>query len=298
MTCQKSSFPTENRLFSAQNSAKMRILTVDLEEYWHILDANQVDFSHFQSRIEQQLECLLAILQTNRTHPTFFILGEMAKKHPDLVKFIARNFDIGSHGMHHRLVNSLSVEEFRQDLVESLDVLGEITGKKITKYRAAGFSLTKKEYFDVLFDCGIEVDSSLSSINHAYGRRVLKENKPCLIESNGRFIKEIPPFVVRLCGFKGFLGGGYFRLSPYWLIKKWTKRAENDYLLAYIHPSDIDFERPKIKELGRMRRFKSHVGLKTAEKKLQKWLNEYDFIDISTAEQQIDWSKVQRIQLK
>ena len=147
MTCQKSSFPTENRLFSAQNSAKMRILTVDLEEYWHILDANQVDFSHFQSRIEQQLECLLAILQTNSTHPTFFILGEMANKHPDLVKFIARNFDIGSHGMHHRLVNSLSVEEFRQDLVESLDVLGEITGKKNHKIPCCWLLFDQKRVF-------------------------------------------------------------------------------------------------------------------------------------------------------
>ena len=92
-----------------------------------------------------------------------------------------------------------------------------------------------------------------------------------------------------------FSGGGYFRLTPYPIIKSLTKKS--DYLMSYLHPRDLDFKQPKIKELSFFRKFKSYVGLKGAESKLNKWLTDFDFIDIATADKQIDWNTVKKIQL-
>ena len=91
-----------------------------------------------------------------------------------------------------------------------------------------------------------------------------------------------------------FSGGGYFRLFPYPLVKKWTKESD-DYLLSYIHPRDLDAGQSMIKSLPLARKFKSHVGLKGAEQKLRRWLTDFKFVDIATADSLLDWSKVQHV---
>ena len=92
-----------------------------------------------------------------------------------------------------------------------------------------------------------------------------------------------------------FSGGGYFRLFPYSLIKKWSNQSE--YVMSYLHPRDFDAGQPMIKELSLFRKFKSYVGLKGAANKLEKWLTEFEFIDIKTAVSQIDWNDVPIVQL-
>jgi hypothetical protein len=85
-----------------------------------------------------------------------------------------------------------------------------------------------------------------------------------------------------------FSGGGYFRLFPYSLIKKWTKDA--DYIMTYFHPRDFDYNQPVIKDLSSLRRFKSYVGLKSCKPKLIKWLNDFEFIDLTIAANKVDWN--------
>ena len=93
-----------------------------------------------------------------------------------------------------------------------------------------------------------------------------------------------------------YSGGGYFRLLPYSLIKKQT--MENAaYNMAYIHPRDLDGGQPVLEGLPLTRRFKSYVGVKGAEAKLRRYLTDFDFTDIATANKQIDWSKVQVVKL-
>ena len=87
-----------------------------------------------------------------------------------------------------------------------------------------------------------------------------------------------------------FTGGGYFRLFPYSLIKKWSSGQE--YLMSYIHPRDLDAGQPFLSGLPLKRKFKSYVGLKGAEAKLRRWLTDFQFTDVATAEQQIDWAQV------
>ncbi len=93
-----------------------------------------------------------------------------------------------------------------------------------------------------------------------------------------------------------YSGGGYFRLFPYWLIKKWA-REDNDYLLSYIHPRDLDAGQPMIRELPPARKFRSYVGLNGEESKLRRFLSDFRFSDIREADAAIDWSNVRTLRL-
>ena len=93
-----------------------------------------------------------------------------------------------------------------------------------------------------------------------------------------------------------FNGGGYIRLCPYPLIRRWTKES-SEYLMAYIHPRDLDTGQPMLEGLPAARKFKSYVGLKGAENKLRKYLTEFEFTDVATAEGMVDWEKVPVVKL-
>jgi polysaccharide deacetylase family protein (PEP-CTERM system associated) len=277
----------------------LSIFTFDIEEWYHLLDVDCLkERKVYESRIEENVDRLLQILKDTNTKATFFILGSIAKENKDLIRKIAERYDIGTHGFNHRTIDTLNEKEFKEDLSLSIKTIEDIIGKKITKYRAPGFSVCKESYFKVIADCGIEMDCSASSINHSYGKKILNESKSCIIECNGRRLKELPPTTISLLNKKiGFFGGGYFRLFPYWLIKKRSKELQNDYLLSYIHPRDLDFGQPMIKELPLNRKFKSYVGLRGAEKKLRQWLTDFSFTDIATAEKDINWDNVPIIKL-
>jgi len=68
--------------------------------------------------------------------------------------------------------------------------------------------------------------------------------------------------------------------------------------LSYIHPRDLDARQPMLEGLPKMRKFKSYVGLKGAEKKLRRWLTDFEFIDIATANENIDWKKVGKVRIE
>jgi hypothetical protein len=120
--------------------------------------------------------------------------------------------------------------------------------------------------------------------------------KPSIIRYNGYSMKELPINTQNIYGQKiVFTGGGYFRLFPYALIKHWAKKT--DYIMSYFHPRDLDPDQPVLDGLSLIRHFKSYVGLKGAENKLLKWLNDFDFIDISTADKLINWESKKIIQL-
>ena len=93
-----------------------------------------------------------------------------------------------------------------------------------------------------------------------------------------------------------YQGGGYFRLFPYTLIKRWAKR-DSDYLLSYIHPRDLDAGQPIVPGLSAARKFKSYVGLAGAEKKLRHFLKDFSFTDIATVESKVDWSEARIINI-
>lgn len=282
----------------------MNILTFDIEEWFHLLDFDATrtedKWGKYEIRIHENMERIFRILEETDTKATFFVLGWIAKRYPEVVKKIAEKYEIGSHTMTHQLVWQQKPEDFKRDVESSIKQLQDITGKPVKYFRAPGYSIRESEAyaFDTLAELGIEIDSSVFPGTHAHGGMPqFPKAAPSIIEHNGTRIKELPISLAKIGGKNIiFSGGGYFRLLPYSLIKKLTTK-NSAYNMAYIHPRDLDSGQPVIKGLPMTRRFKSYVGIKGAEAKLRKYLTDFKFTDITTANEQIDWKNVQVIKL-
>lgn len=276
----------------------MNILTFDVEEWFHLLDFDatrtEAEWGKFEVRIHENVERIFRILDETDTKATFFIIGWIAKTYPELVKKIAERYQIGCHTMNHQLVWQQTPEEFREDVSSGVKLLEDITGKKVECFRAPGFSIRASEgwAFEILAELGIKYDCSIFPAEHAHGGMPsYPKAVPGIIEYHGIRMKEFPVSFKKIAGKHIiFSGGGYFRLCPYPLVKQWT-RESSDYLLAYIHPRDLDGNQPMLEGLPLMRKFKSYVGLKGAEKKLRHWLTDFDFMDVETAVTKVDWDK-------
>lgn len=282
----------------------MNILTFDIEEWFHLLNNESTkterDWQKYEPRIVQNMQKIFKILEDSNTKASFFVLGWIAEKYPNVVREICdRGYEIGSHTDLHQLVYNQDRESFFQDVDRSVKTLEDISGKKIRMFRAPGFSITEESLwaFEVLHELGIEIDSSIFPAGRSHGGlKSYGTAQPSILEYNGFRLKEFPintkPFLKHSIIFSG---GGYFRLLPYNLIKNYTK--ESDYVMSYFHPRDFDYEQPMIRDLSVSRKFKSYVGLKNAEKKLTNWLRDFQFIDINKADNLINWNKVKVIKL-
>ena len=282
----------------------MKILTFDIEEWFHILDnpstKSEKQWSGYESRIHLNMEKIFALLDKSQAKASFFILGWVAEKYPEVVREISdRGYEIGSHTTLHQLVYEQKRGDFYQDVDRSIKTLEDISGKKVTMFRAPGFSITErtKWAFEVLYELGIRIDSSVFPAGRAHGGMpTYGASEPTILKYNGIQLKEFPINTHSILGKPLiYSGGGYFRATPYRLLKKWT--IANDYVMSYIHPRDLDPAQPMIKELTVLRKFKSYVGLRSANGKLEKWLEDFDFVDISMANKSIDWEAVKTVQL-
>ncbi len=280
------------------------ILTFDIEEWFHILDnestKTEKEWGNYECRIYKNMDRIFRILQDYDIKATFFCLGWIADKYPDLIKKIDDlGYEIGTHSHMHQLAYEMNKNEFEEDLKCSIHTLESIIGKKIKTYRAPGFSITKNNLwtFEILNKLGIENDCSIFPANRAHGGIPSFTRKtPCLIRYNGIQLKEFPINTSKILGKEViFSGGGYFRSMPYQLIKKMTR--ETDYVMTYFHPRDFDYKQPAIEGLGLIRRFKSYYGLRNCERKLKLWLKDFDFVDVRTYDQRIDWKSIQIVNL-
>jgi len=282
----------------------MNILTFDVEEWFHLLDFDatrtEAEWANYEVRIYENVDRILDILERSNTKATFFIIGWVAKTYPDVVKKIAAKYQIGSHTMNHQLVWQQTPDEFRNDVESSVKLLQDITGRSVECFRAPGFSIRESEAwaFDILADLGIKYDCSIFPAHHAHGGMVsYGAPVPSLIKHGTTVMKEFPVTTKNFMGKKIiFSGGGYFRLVPYWLIKKWSKENP-DYLLSYIHPRDLDGGQPMLESLPLKRKFKSYVGTKGAAEKLRHYLKDFMFTDVKTAAENISWEKVPVVEL-
>lgn len=276
----------------------MRILTFDIEEWFHILDNSQTknfkDWGSFESRIHSNMEIIFEIIDKCNVSPTFFVVGWIAEKYPEVVKTISnRGFEVASHSHLHQLAFQLDRKTFFSDVEKSIKTLEDCTGEKVTTFRAPGFSITEqnKWAFEILYDLGITKDSSIFPAGRAHGGLpTYRSALPSIIEYNGIKLKEFPINTHTILG-KPFIfsGGGYFRLLPYNIIRNWT--IKSNYVMTYFHPRDFDFSQPIVPGLSLSRRFKSYVGLKNCKPKLEHWLNDFDFVGLNAADQMINWDK-------
>jgi N-acetylglucosaminyldiphosphoundecaprenol N-acetyl-beta-D-mannosaminyltransferase len=194
----------------------------------------------------------------------------------------------------HQLIATMTPRTYKHVLQDALHSLEDATGMAVKSYRAPGFSLTNETLwaFEILAECGIENDCSIFPAHRSPGGfPTFHVNGPALIKTPSGQIKEFPVNYFTLFGRKYvFSGGGYFRLLPYPVIRNLTSKS--DYLMSYLHPRDFDPGQPRVPGLSRLRTFKSYVGIKGAEKKLNRWLDEFEFTDLRQAIKETDWTTV------
>ena len=277
----------------------MKILTFDIEDWFHILDNEETnsvdDWGQFPSRLEKNVNTILDLLDTNNQKATFFILGWIAEKFPNVIQEIAqRGHHIGCHSYAHQLVYSQSKKEFKEDLKKAKDLIESVTCKSIDAYRAPGFSINSKSLwaYEILFEHGFSIDSSIFPANRAHGGiSSFPYAEPVLGNIDGNFIKLFPLNSKKVLG-KSFIysGGGYFRLFPSFLLQRWFKN--DDYVMTYFHPRDFDSDQPVVPGLNYVRYFKSYVGLGGSMAKLENLLNTNQFVTIEEANNIVDWSTV------
>ena len=280
----------------------MNILTFDIED-WYNCDFITPDFNwdKYEVRIYESIDRILEELAKQNLKGTFFCLGWIAEKHPQVIIDIHKQgHHIGCHSYQHELSFRFDREGFKKDTERSKKLIEDLIGEKIDAFRAPGFSITEKNRWslEILSELGFEYDCSLFPATHDYGGFPnYGKAEPALLKlPNGTSIKEFPMNIHHIFGKSiVFSGGGFFRLFPYSLIKKWGKEAT--YLMTYFHPRDFDPNQPMVKSLPMIRKFKSYVGLKHSFRKFQHLLDDFEFINVKEAGSLIDWEKARIINL-
>jgi len=283
----------------------MKVLTLDIEDWFHILGNKSTalpeQWRQFPARIHENNDRLLEILDKHQTKATFFILGWIAEKYPEVVKKIHdAGHEIGTHSYGHQLLFNQSPEEMRQDMLYSIKLLEDLTGEKISLYRVPGFSITHKTSYawEILAECGITTDASVFPADRIHGGiNDFICAVPCRLRINGVEIKEFPVSTQKIFGKRFvYCGGGYFRFFNYSLIKKWMTDAR--YVMSYFHPRDFDPGQPMIEDLAWYRKFMSYTGLKNSRQKFEQMLTDFKFTDIRTATTMINWENTPVINLQ
>lgn len=277
----------------------MKVLTFDVEEWFHLLDhpdvADPSTWSAFEPRIDRNLNRILELLDRADAKATFFCLGWVAEKYPHLVKSIVNlGHEVGCHSYYHRLAYLQTYEEFLADTLAAKRMLENVTGQAVDAYRVPGFSLidSNQWVFSALIDAGFKYDCSVFNAPRAHGgMRSLEMVSPGIIRiPDGRTIRELPLNTAEIMGRRlVFSGGGYFRLAPELLLHHLFGDSEK-YVMTYFHPRDFDPDQPVLPNLSSARRFKAYVGLSKSEQKLESLLGRYKFLHVSGAADNISWS--------
>lgn len=267
------------------SSQILNAFTVDVEDYYHVSAfADRVDrrkWDRFESRVVANTQRVLRLLDRVQTAGTFFILGWVADRHPDLIREIQRaGHEIGCHSYSHRLIYEMTPEEFRSDLKRANEAIGSVTGTPMTAFRAPSFSITRRSLWalDILIEEGIRYDSSVFPVHHdRYGIPGAPRFVNVIERASGQ-LHEFPPTVCRFGPMNiPVSGGGYFRLFPYWLTDYGlarVNRRDAQPAMFYIHPWELDPEQPRIPSSLRSR-FRHYQNLRTTEPKLEKLLRRF-----------------------
>lgn len=274
----------------------MYILSFDIEDWFHIFHPayeNQPDlWNNLSPRVEKNTMWVLDFLEENNLSATFFCLGWVAEKHPEIIKLIhKKGHEIAAHSFLHNKVKDLGPKSFKEDTRKAIHTLENLTGEKITSYRAPGFSMDKNTVwaFEILNEFGIENDSSFKSGLHmGFRGRIPKE--PFLIRCNGFTIKEFP---TRTFNFLGghiiYSGSGYFRLYPYSFVKRLFDSSS--YEMAYYHPRDFDNGIHNYLNNHPLIKLRYRIGTNRSRIKLKKLVNEFDFLTMEKAVTKFNWEK-------
>ncbi len=257
----------------------MTILTFDIEDWFHTHENRKYYSGHIwkklPSRVEENTNRLLGILDEYNRKATFFVLGWVADMYPKLIKQIhSKGHEIAAHSYWHHNARLLTPEDFEKDLKRNLASLESIIGEKVIMYRAPGYSLklSSKLAFEILVNNGISIDSSIQLFNSAY-------KAPFELNINNSSILEFPLLKTRL-GFP-YSGGGYFRVLPESILLDSFKKS--DYNLLYLHPRDIDYENPSSNIFSAFRNWFNGYNTKNTLTKLSSLMDQHSTLTMGEA---------------
>jgi polysaccharide deacetylase family protein (PEP-CTERM system associated) len=270
----------------ARPAPLVNALTVDVEDYYHVSAfegfIDRADWDAYPSRIEASTHTILDVLARAGVQATFFVLGWVAERYPRLVEAIDEaGHEVACHSYWHRLVYRQTPAEFRDDLCRARDVLQDIVGKRITAYRAPSFSLTRRSLWawDVLLEEGFTADSSVYPTFHdRYGLPGAPLG-PHRIERPAGVLWELPMAVHRKWGYPLPVGGGgYFRLYPYPLTRRWLRaiNAQGRPFVAYVHPWEVDPDQPRLPAPWKTR-LRHYLGLRRTGRRLARLVRDFRF---------------------
>jgi len=274
-------------------------LSVDVEDWFQASVFDEVigyeNWDKYENRVEGNLLHTLELLDAKGIKATFFVLGWVAERFPDLVlKLKEEGHEVATHGYAHRLIYKQSKEEFRQDVTKAVEIIEKITGEGVKGYRAPSFSIVVDTFWawDILSELGIEYDSSVFPIYHdRYGvPSAPRFPYRVKLESGGRFF-EFPLSTYRMWGRNmPIAGGGYLRIHPYWFVKRGIRKINSEGMpaIVYFHPWEIDPNPPKVK-LKFLSKFRTYTNLDVMEMKIKKLLRDFEFAPVGEVLSSIDF---------
>lgn len=260
-------------------------LTIDVEDYFQVSAfADRVDIDDWSSiapRVEENTNRLLDLFDLHKAKATFFVLGWVAERFPNLVKrIVADGHELASHGMMHQRASDQTREVFQADVGDAKRLLEDIAGAEVKGYRAPSFSFTKSNLwvYDVLKEEGYHYSSSVYPIVHDhYGI----PDAPRERHKTAAGIDEIPLSTMTVMGKNvPISGGGYFRLYPYflsrWSINRFANKENYPYIF-YLHPWEIDPEQPPMENISAKTRFRHYLNLSRTKKRLASLLSDFQW---------------------
>ena len=262
--------------------------TVDVEDYFQVEGfADVIDrksWDGFHTRVRESTATLLEMLAQRDVRATFFVLGWVARKHPEIVRELAAaGHEIASHGMSHRLIYTQTPVEFQRETRDAKALLEDLCQRPVMGYRAATYSITRRSLWalDILCEEGFRYDSSIFPMRHdRYGIPGAEPRPHVLTTPGGGQLVEFPISVLRYGGAKIPVGGGgYFRLFPYrftrWALRRLNRQQQE--FVFYVHPWEVDPEQPRVRAASALSRFRHYLNLGRCAQRIGRLLDDFEF---------------------
>lgn len=270
---------------SSEAARPANVMSVDVEEHFHVAAFDRQirpsDWEGMPSRVEANTDRLLRLFAEEGVSATFFILGWVAERHPGLVKRIAeQGHEVASHGYAHVPAFRQTREEFAADARRSKQILEDILSRPVLGYRAASFSIVKRNQwaFGELEAAGYRYSSSVNPIRHdIYG---FPDAPRFDFTPEGTGLRECPVTTLELAGTRWPCGGGgYFRLLPYGLFRWALGQVGRDGhpCYFYLHPWEVDPEQPRVAGASWRSRFRHYTNLHRTEPRLRQLLRDFSW---------------------
>ncbi|MEO8155929.1 MAG: XrtA system polysaccharide deacetylase [Rhizobacter sp.] len=264
-------------------SAVTNALTVDVEDYFQVSALapyiSRDRWDQIPCRVERNVARLLQRFDEHGARATFFTLGWIAERYPQVVRdIVARGHELASHGYGHLRASDQTRQEFMADIVNAKKLLEDIGGKPVLGYRAPSFSIGESNLwaFECLEEAGYVYSSSVYPVKHDHYGMPDSPRFPYKVNAG---VTEIPITTVRVMGRNlPAGGGGYFRFAPYgvsrWAIDRFN-RDEGKPAIFYMHPWEIDPDQPRVAGPGLKTRFRHYVNLHRTDDRLKRLLSDF-----------------------